>query len=194
MENENLNQTKEKMIKKCRIFGKILLSVKWIVIIGMVLATVLLFTLGVEIYNNNEEVDVTNEMMQESNINENIENLDFNNVTMQENNINENVEQGSTEIGTIIGTITGFFTVIGNFVLIDSLGKIFINISKEGTPFTNNIIKSIKDICIFSTIIWFLGIFSSVGNIGLVWLLVIWAMYYIFKYGYQLQLESDETL
>ena len=175
MENENLNQTKEKMIKKCRIFGKILLSVKWIVIIGTVLATILLFTLGIEIYRNSSDEVLSNEIM-------------------QENNINENVEQGSTEIGTIIGTITGFFTVIGNFVLIDSLGKIFINISKEGTPFTNNIIKSIKDICIFSTIIWFLGIFSSVGNIGLVWLLVIWAMYYIFKYGYQLQLESDETL
>ena len=175
MENENLNQTKEKMIKRCRTFGKILLSVKWIAIIGMIIATVLLFTLGIEIYRNSSDVDLPNEIM-------------------QENNINENVEQSSTETYTIIGSIAGFLTIIGNFVLIDSLGKIFINISKEGTPFTKNIIKSMKDICVFSTIIWVLGIFSSVGNIGLVWLLVIWAMYYIFKYGYQLQLESDETL
>ena len=80
----------------------------------------MLFTLGIEIYRNSSDEVLSNEIM-------------------QENNINENVEPGSTEIGTIIGTITGFFTVIGNFVLIDALGKIFINISKT-TGFVINLV------------------------------------------------------
>ena len=49
-------------------------------------------------------------------------------------------------------------------------------------------------IAIISTIIWFVGLFSSAFDMGLVCLLIIWAMYYIFKYGYQLQKESVESL
>lgn len=172
MENENLNQTKEKMIKKCRIFGNILRAIKWFAII---LSIVLIASIGIMIkYTGEEEIDSSNELIGENNI------------------IVESLESSQEEIP--VEGIASLLGLICSFVLIDSIGKVFLNIAKGGTPFTENIIKSIKDICVFSTIIWFVGLFSSAFDMGLVCLLIIWAMYYIFKYGYQLQKESDETL
>ena len=171
MGNENLNQTKEIMIKRCRTFGNILRAIKWVAI---VLSVVLIAGIGTMIYWTGEEIDTSNELIGENNI------------------VEESIESDQEEI-----PVEGFASLLGlicSFVLIDSLGKVFLNIAKEETPFAKNIIKSIKDICVFSTIIWFIGLFSPAFNMGLVCLLIIWAMYYIFKYGYQLQLESDETL
>lgn len=171
MENENLNQTKEKMIKRCRTFGNILQVMKWIIVIAVIMIIILIATLGVFIAISSEDT-IPDEI-----------------IAGGFSSLDENEEEISIFEGivSIVGTIF-------SFVLLDSLGKLFLNIAKEGTPFSKNIIKAVKDICVFASIIYVAGIFLTNFNMNLLFLLTIWGMYYIFKYGYQLQLESDETL
>ena len=61
------------------------------------------------------------------------------------------------------------------------------------TPFTEENIANMKMISICATIMWIL-MTTSIINAGIIYIFAIWIMYYIFKYGYELQLESDETL
>lgn len=90
-------------------------------------------------------------------------------------------------------SIINFSGGIIGFMILDCLSKILKNVIEKETPFTEESIKSIKEMCILITIMWLLGT-KSLINFGLVFVLAIWVLQYIFKYGYHLQLESDETL
>ena len=70
--------------------------------------------------------------------------------------------------------------------------KLFDNISKAKTPFTQDNIKLIKKIDILACFAYIFG--NEVFSIGLVFLLVLTAISYVFKYGYTLQKEVDETV
>lgn len=89
----------------------------------------------------------------------------------------------------------GSIIFIAIMVLLSSMSENIAIYGERFVKFINNFSfgKSMKEMCILITIMWLLGT-KSLINFGLVFVLAIWVLQYIFKYGYQLQLESDETL
>lgn len=88
-------------------------------------------------------------------------------------------------ISTIIAGIIGYIIAI---LLVDSLAKIFGDVEKEGTPFTEKNIKLLKRVQILSIILWILQMAGIRRNsVGLVFIIVIAAFKSIFEYGYRLQ-------
>lgn len=89
----------------------------------------------------------------------------------------------------------GSIIFIAIMVLLSSMSENIAIYGERFVKFINNFSfgKSMKEMCILITIMWLLGT-KSLINFGLVFVLAIWVLQYIFKYGYHLQLESDETL
>ena len=95
-------------------------------------------------------------------------------------------------ISAIIAGIIGYVLAI---IIVDTLSKIFGEVEKEGTPFTENNIKLLKKVHIISIFLWVLGMAGVRKNtVGIVFVLVISAFRSVFEYGYKLQKEADETL
>lgn len=95
-------------------------------------------------------------------------------------------------LSTIVAAIIGYVLAI---IMLDYLAKIFGEVEKTGTPFTENNIKFLKRVHILSIVLWILQMAGIRENsIGLVFVLVISAFRSVFEYGYKLQKESDETL
>lgn len=86
-----------------------------------------------------------------------------------------------------------FVAAAMGWIILVKIAKILDNIVKKETPFTEENIANMKKISICATIMWIL-MTTSIFNAGIIYILAIWIMYYIFNYGYQLQMESDETL
>ncbi len=84
------------------------------------------------------------------------------------------------------GVATGVFAVI--FFLIQ---KIFVTIEEEESPFTENVLKTVKKLFIGIAVI--MGLEVGVG-LGLFLGLFFWCLYCILDYGFALQKEVDETL
>lgn len=81
-----------------------------------------------------------------------------------------------------------------NILIINRIGKILENTEKSLTPFTESNVKilgTIKKLSIISFATLFLG---SNWGISLIPLIIILALSSVFKYGFILQTESDETL
>lgn len=76
--------------------------------------------------------------------------------------------------------------------LLNCVIKLFDNISKAQTPFTQDNIRLIRKIDILACFAYIFG--NEVFSIGLVFLLVLTAISYVFKYGYTLQKEVNETV
>ena len=94
--------------------------------------------------------------------------------------------------GAGIAGIIGYVLAI---IIVDTLSKIFGEVEKEGTPFTENNIKLLKKVHIISIFLWVLGMAGVRKNtVGIVFVLVISAFRSVFEYGYKLQKEADETL
>ena len=66
----------------------------------------------------------------------------------------------------------------------------FKEISQDAKPFTEKNVKRLSNISWLT----FALLFISEFNIGLITVICIFALSKIFKYGYKLQIESDETL
>lgn len=110
---------------------------------------------------------------------------------------------GMTEIAdiekedSVEGTITIIFSGIGyvlNILIIDKVRKILMNIEKDETPFTEDniiILSKIKRIAIISFVTVLLG---NEFAIGLIPLIIILALIFVFEHGCELQKEVDETL
>ena len=118
---------------------------------------------------------------------------------MKEKLENDNDYQNAPEalknlmiISTIIAGLAGYILAI---IMVDSLAKIFGEVEKQGTPFTERNIRLLKRVHILSIVLWLLQMAGIRENsIGLIFVLVISAFRSVFEYGYKLQRESDETL
>lgn len=77
-------------------------------------------------------------------------------------------------------------------IITNTLAKIFGNVEKEGTPFTKENVKNLNVINIFAGVLFIFG--TPNFSIGLISIIIISAITYIFKYGYKIQQEVDETL
>ena len=92
----------------------------------------------------------------------------------------------------ILQIVRAIASYILTIVIIDKISNIFLNTSKDGTPFTEKNVKYLNIVNILSIILWLIG--TANFSIGLVSVIVISAITYIFKYGYKLQQQVDETI
>lgn len=127
----------------------------------------------------------------------------FNEILMPQNiNVEENsnrfeliVEDWSgKEINSRSVAITNVLSVlvivgyIIKILIIDNLYKLFKEASEKGTPFTENTIKYLNRINICAILLFICG------DLGLTLIIILEAITYIFKCGYTLQKQSDETI
>lgn len=182
MEKENLELTKEKMIKSCRVTRKVINGF----IFGMVGALILAATIVgisavVSIYKLPEGqtlADAPEYDMVEKVVNK---------VDEIKVKINE-IAQKKNDSATL-----SLVTVIAGLKILDLLLKILKNTEEEKTPFTMENIKCFKRIVILAFVTWICTT-GFIINVGLIYIVVLWTLYNIFKYAYKLQTESDETL
>lgn len=191
---------KFKKYEKIISFIELLLVVGPIVIIFLILPVSIAMLVGTnsvdsdEIVNevaNNDAVDIN------SNISESIfENTnELTNITndlKSDDNDNKIDENGITPAKSIFAIITAIMQII----VIENVRKMFKQISINGKPFTEYNVEKMKNISKYSVIMWIAGFFIdfSFAGIGIVTVVVLCAVSTIFKYGYKLQIESDETL
>lgn len=183
MKKEESIGTKEKMIKSCKLFSNVILVLEILMIIGAVLLVIVGISIGIAIAG--AEVN-ENEYIIENNLEENANEIisETEEIVTSENlYINENDALDS------IRTVIRF---IASIVIIDMIRRILKNTAKDETPFSKGNLKKIEviDICMF--ICWICKI--ELITIEIIYLLLINCIYLIFKYGYELQIESDETL
>lgn len=165
MENKNSKNTQEKMIKKCKDLGSLLNFVFWFYIV-IIIISVVAGTIICALSGSSA-----------------LEIIDF---------FSANPEN------TIKESIITIIIYILSLIILYSLAKIFINSSKDETPFSLKNVKIFRKISICAYIVFFVRIFSETHGIGLAnaltYISLIKSIEYILRYGYELQLESDETL
>jgi len=69
--------------------------------------------------------------------------------------------------------------------------RIVYRISKTGEPFSEYSLKNMKKLIVCADIVW---IFSNPISITFVFAVLLSVLYYVFKYGCELQLDIDETV
>lgn len=182
MEKENLELTKEKMIKSCRVTRKVINGfINAIVGVVILVSVIIAISMVVSIHNLPEgktiadapEYDMVEKVVKK------VEEIDAK---------IEEIAQKKNDSTTL-----SLVTVIAGFKILDLLMKILKNTEKEKTPFTIENTKCFKRIVILAFVTW-LCTTEFILNVGLIYIVVLWTLYHIFKYAYQLQTESDETL
>lgn len=177
MENKNSKNTQEKMIKKCKDLGSLLNFVFWFDIVIIIISVVAGTIIGaIDMWTSGSSGIVI---------------IDA--ITML---INIFLKLGIdfSQMNVIKESIITIITYILSLIILHSLAKIFINSSKDETPFSIKNVKNLRTISICLDIIFLVTLFSETHGIGLIYPLTITGIEYIFRYGCKLQLESDETL
>jgi len=167
MEKKNVKDVKSQMIKICKILSFFIAILKWIFILGVIFGIVSVFAIV-----KKEEGNIEETTGQYNQINEST-------VDIEKTSNSEETESDMIKLSQII-------FIGGMIILIDKIMKETI---KSETPFTEKNIKLMEKISAISLISIFI-----VEGIGIIHAFVIVIMTYIFKYGYILQTESDETL
>ena len=175
MSNEKNLSTKERMIRNCRIVSKLILIVEIIMIIGPILLLIAALGVGVDIYTNSVEEEV---------------------IVMEENYVSGEVEESQELLDEsddgFIKFISDIFRYLLAFEILDIIRRMLKNVIKDETPFSEDNLKKIKQID--SRMMLSLIISRSIFSIELIYVILVSSIYLIFKYGYELQVESDETL
>lgn len=178
MEKEEVIDTKEKMLKGCKKVRKILTAFQWFIAIMFIFVAISIILNGL-LTNNLISADIKEKT---SVVWQTVENI---------NSITEKVDEvKNTEENSYLIEIVTFISMI---IILDFLVKIFKSTEENATPFTEKNIKYIKYIGI---LVWIIHCAITVDFFDFTFVLAIAisSLYYIFKYGYQLQIESDETL
>ena len=172
MKNEKLNETKDEMIKRTKKIGDTIETLVILLIIMITLGVIVGIIGGIAMLSDGATLmETINEMGAILNIK-----LDFSTMS------------GIAEIFSKV------ITIALSIVALLSLAKIFKNTAKEGTPFSLDNIKNMKKVSTCAIINFWVTLFLQTKGIGAVYVIAICGMEYIFRYGYKLQVESDETL
>lgn len=180
MEESQNNNLKKEMIQKCKKIRRVITIFQWIIAILFIVIAIVIIANAI-LQSNLVDNHSHNMLNKEDNIFGKIETI-INHVSEKQAEI-QNLKESSNLILTFLSIV----------ILLDLLAKIFKNIEENETPFTQKNIQYIKYIEIW---VWILYILTSASliNLTLILAIVISALNSIFKYGYQLQIESDETL
>ena len=120
---------------------------------------------------------------------------------------------GTSATGVAVGNLIisfglGVISLATMFMVLFTLYRLFVNISKEHTPFTEVNVKIMKKVAVWTVITCFVDFIANgiadrilTGEVtftfNFIWLVVaatIYGIALIFDYGCQLQQQSDETL
>ncbi len=177
-DNMNLGTyDKEKGARKFRIFEKLILVVEVVMVVGALLFGTVFVGLGVAIYNTS--VDMPE--------NEVVDQYEENLVNTTENFDNDGNVSTLEICFKVIALISMFFKF-------DYLRKIFKETADKQTPFTEKNVKNINKVALLSVTCYIFLIDNIFNLYYLVFLAVICSITHIFRYGYELQKESDELI
>ena len=205
-EKNEFNTSEEKMKKKFGKLRKAMTIVEGILMVVPIMVIVILVIVGISVGFNKANFPSKIEYGENKSIilyDENTEEIDWKIMILDILNMKEKVEDdedyqnGSELEKTIVAVSLIIVAIIGYILTIliaDNLAKIFGEVEKQGTPFTENNIKLLKKVNILALILWIAGMMGANSTVGLVFLIVIFAFRSVFEYGYKLQKESDETL
>ena len=204
----------EKMKKKMKFFKDILSILEALLIVPIVITVIILITglgqflfmhkttfLGgvVREYGNNLTYQDKNEYTLE---NENEKDLTWKDIKLLADKFIDR-QDGEIKLSDrnndIIWNITAILILIFVFVdmimyvlIMDNIVGIFKEIVNIGSPFTEKAVKNMKKMSVLSILLFLLGVGAL--KISLMAIIIIISLTYIWRYGYKLQKESDETL
>ena len=102
------------------------------------------------------------------------------------------------------GMLLALFEVIFVMIILNNVEKLFRNISREDTPFTLENVIRVRRIAYFMAFTLIFGVVQQIpfamlidadhsgrGTFNITELLIVFASMYIFKYGYEIQKDSD---
>lgn len=183
MEKDNSNNTKEKMLKSCERLNKVIIGFVYGLAAMMIILAVIGFIMSIALSafpTNEAKTDIGNKYLE---------------ATEQIGNTMENLMDKVDQIQRVKsenGVVTTI-TVILSWYILFNISTMLKNTVDKKTPFSEENVRCMKLISIIATLLWIITT-PFIINVGLIFVLAIDVMYYIFKYGYQLQIESDETL
>lgn len=193
--NENIEIEDSKLRKK---FKKLR---EWVILLeGILLVPVIVVVLILGISTGEKLIYGTNEFLKsviiEEDSNETEIKIDDVVEVAEKLSGEELVFEGETDeykrLVAISQILVVFLDYMCTVVIVNTLAKIFGNVETEGTPFTKENVKDLSVINVFAGILFVFG--TPNISIGLISLIIISAITYIFKYGYKIQQEVDETL
>ena len=176
MKKESLNNTKEKMISKCKKIGNVMEFIFWVITIGLGLSITLGLIGGIITACSGA---TSTEVLNEATVF--VRDLYGNKIDFSEKNATRE---------SIIYIISNILSII----VLYYLTKMFKTSAKDETPFSESNIKSMRKITICACLVFLVTSVSQIYSFGFVYVLAIIGLEHIFRYGYKLQLESDETL
>lgn len=167
---------KEDMKNNFRKFRKIIQAFEIFLIIIPIILAIFGAIIGIQIVQSSAEQEATNESYS----------------IVEETNVE--VEEITT--ANIVKSVIYVIIVIIDYVLIivvlDNVKKIFANIENSGDPFMKENIKHIDRISIMSVVLGIIKVIATFFDgtdlgIGLIFLIVILAISYVYRYGCELQ-------
>ena len=176
MENQNLFETKEKMLNVFTKLNKITSIAKKIIIVLIVVSCISCFAAGIIAGMGAEKITDNEQIIQF-----------FDEIAQKLENPTQETEMVDASM-----YLSAFAALFLMAFILDELGKIFYYTVENKTPFTKENVKCLKEICIGSVV----GcvITSKFFDLSLIYAITMSAIYYMFKFAYILQQESDETL
>ena len=182
MKNEKSNNVKEKMLKSCKKLNNFITAFKCIVAACVFIPVIVILILAlVTIFQPNDK--------ERFEAGENwINTIDY--MTNKVNEFEDSLEK--IEETKVNAPFKGIRVMI-IFLILANLSKILKSTIQNETPFSEENVKHMKKIDLLASINW-IATTPFIINVGLIYVLAISVITYIFEYGYQLQLESDETL
>ena len=195
--------TEEDLKCKFKKYEKIISFIELLLVVGPIVIIFLILPVSIAMLVGTNSVEIVNEVANNDavDINSNISESTFENTNELTNIINDlKSDDNDNKIDenniTPAKSIFAIITAIMQIIIIENVRKMFKQISINGKPFTEYNVEKMKNISKYSVIMWIAGFFIdfSFAGIGIVTVVVLWAVSTIFKYGYKLQIESDETL
>ena len=173
-------------VKKSSNVARIVLNIIKIIFI---IACVLLIVAGIALIAKN---DYVNQVFSQGQMDVNDVSIDFN---LGSFSFAENPEEllAAGKFGTQMGIYSIGFGIVCAFcvVITNCLTSIFKSIKDSESPFSEEVIRKLRKVFILISVVMFIG--EGIGN-GALCAVICWCIYTIFKYGYVLQKQADETL
>lgn len=176
-EKENIS-TKEKLVKNCKTTSIIVLVIELLLLIVPIVFCATGNTQEMLMYINKETPE--DYIIKDSIIENDIE------IPVDSKEKFKAEDRRYSEFGyNVVSYIT-------SIVILDIIRRMLKDTAKAETPFSEGNLKKLTqiDACITANIIFTPSLFTK----DLIYIVLVSSIYLIFKYGYELQTESDETL
>ena len=177
----------EKMKKSFKSYGKIAEVIESILLIVPIVLLVISLVMGIAMLVGDNQDDRFKNSMVQSEQGEEISERQFLKDLIGED-YKEFEEMSNVQITIKVICIIAEYII--TILILDNLKKMFKETSQDAKPFTEANVKRLNNISWLTFALWL----TTNTNVGIVVVISIFALNKVFKYGYKLQIESDETL